>query len=198
MKKVYVSDAAAVEDLLASVNGRLERSITLKDITTAIREAERLLSALKLKVAEQRKVSITVNPERNRQPSAKSYRFTTQAVEVLVEKNSTGWYLASVERKFSLSATVANSRDFWVNIPTELFSKEAAAAALGVKMKGPRVILAQEEVLEMEWHVPGMPAWDWNEEECLAAFEKFHNVELRGTARDIYMHCAPGVYSDYN
>lgn len=132
MNTTYINDTQAVEALLADVNGRRGNIVSLADITKAVTAAEATLTTFGVRKADWKDVEITINPERNRQPSANSYKYRAQATEVVVARNSTGWFIKSAKVAGALSPTVANRRDFFITAPHELISFAAMKTALGI------------------------------------------------------------------
>lgn len=132
MSTTYLTNTEAVTIELATAAGRVQRTITIEDLLKAVKTAEATLTKFGVAKKNWTAVTIAVNPVRNRQPSTKAYSYHADAVNVVLSRNSVGWYLETVKVRGALYDTVANRLDSFVSIPNALLSFSQMKTALGI------------------------------------------------------------------
>lgn len=121
-KKAYVNDTVALTALLNEVEGRATtRTVSATEVQALVKQAEKRLTELGVTVAQQRvDVQVIINPMGNRQPTVNAYKYRASATEVVVERNSVGWYVSRVYRSGARFDSVANRQDFFLVLPIEV------------------------------------------------------------------------------
>lgn len=124
MAKIYVRETERLNALLTARQGRATtRTLTATEVQGYVKEAEVRLTAVGVAKGDFKDVKIVINPVANRQPTAGAYKYHADATEVVVEKNSVGWFVSSVARKGALFDTKANASNFFLDIPKHLEAK---------------------------------------------------------------------------
>lgn len=135
-----LNDEEALTMVLQQIRGRVKRSVTPADVHAAIERAEEICKSLDIfmNAREARDIHITVNPERNRQPKARSYNGRAMAVEIVLRwctrKNT--WYvdLDASGGDAALSDTRINRWDSQVVIPDANIDVEQFLAQAGISL----------------------------------------------------------------
>ncbi|MHC2184809.1 hypothetical protein ACVLV4_000433 [Rathayibacter agropyri] len=134
MSTTYVDNTLALSIRLKAINGKRTRRVEVEDIQEAVKAAEATLKSLGIRKADWKdNIAIDVNPERNRQPATSSYKYAATAINVVIARNSVGWYILEWDDKNALSPTVANRRNYFLDISEELLKFEEVKTALGIR-----------------------------------------------------------------
>lgn len=93
--KIYINDenTAAIDAIVTRLNGRVKRSVDTAWVMEAVEYAEGVLDRLGVPQRERVGTRVRVNPSENRQPSANAYKYHANATEVVIVKNTVGWYV---------------------------------------------------------------------------------------------------------
>jgi len=139
-KYIYVNsnNTEAIEQALRAAQGRATtRVLTAADVLRVHGEALVALNLLRVPVNAQKRIAIRIDLRDHRQPKANSYGHAAAATSVRLELKSQGWVLVDALRSAALYDTVANSRDFFLEVSDEdtaSLLKDAAARAFGITL----------------------------------------------------------------
>ncbi|BDZ62491.1 hypothetical protein Lsed01_00855 [Demequina sediminis] len=140
-----LNDTDALAAVLQGIRRNVKRSVTPADIRSAVLHAEQVCidQDIYKNAREARGVHIIVNPERNRQPKARSYNGIALAVNVILrwDTKKNAWYidLDASGREAALYDTRANAWDHQVVIPDGDIDVERVLAQAGISLGDRRI-----------------------------------------------------------
>lgn len=133
-----LQDEVALTAVLKKMKRNVRRGLVPSDITSAVARAEVACSEFDFfkKDREARDIHIRINPERNRQPKARSYNGWAMAVEAILmwDTKANAWYLDldASGASSALSDTVVNRWDSQVVVPDAIVDTATALRLSGI------------------------------------------------------------------
>lgn len=101
-----------LQDALQEVQGRLAHGVSALDIIEAIKEAEARLYRLSIPKSMHRGIRLIVSGDEKK---TRSYKYSYECVEVLLERKASAWYLVRLQRQTCFPGRVRPSGILWPN-----------------------------------------------------------------------------------